>query len=103
MIGPEQPTYAVLATLRLPDGRSVALDDELHVEHLNYRRLVGRVPTFWVSLDGYLAQAWDYRVSYAGGKVRRRTDEVEVPAFDLGLEPQFNTVRAGSSTTTATA
>ncbi len=92
LVGPDQPTYQVLATLRLPDGRSVALDDELHVEHLNYRRLVGRVPTFQISLTAIWKQAWDFRVSYPGGKLRAGDgSRVKVPPFDLGLLPQFNT------------
>ena len=34
VVGHKQPTYGVLATLRLPDGRSVPLDNAVRVEHL---------------------------------------------------------------------
>ena len=45
IIGAEQPTYALLTTLRLPDGRSVEIPEEkLTVEHLNYKTIIGRVP-----------------------------------------------------------
>ena len=46
LIGPDQPTYRVLATLRLPDGDRSRSTTSSHVEHLIYRRVVGRVPTF---------------------------------------------------------
>jgi hypothetical protein len=83
---PDQPTYRILATLRLPSGVSVPLDDELQVEHLSYKTLVGRVPTFWVAVKGIWKQAWEYRLRYDGGIV----NGVDVPAFDLGLQPQFD-------------
>src|SRR4051812_44334103 len=76
---PTMPTYAVDATLRLPDGRSVPIDD-IHVEHLSYRRLAGIVPTMFVYVNGVWTQAWTFRVSYPGGH--------GVPPFDLGLTPQ---------------
>jgi hypothetical protein len=84
-IAPDQPTYQTLATLRLPSGKSIRLDDRVRVEHLDYKTHVGRVPTFWVAVKGIWTMAWDYRVSYEGGKV----DGDEVPPFDLGVTPQF--------------
>ncbi len=90
-VGAKQPTYKVLATLRLPDGRSVALDDKLNVEHLSYRDIVGRVPTFVVATTGVYKQSWDYRVSYGGGTVRAGDGtSARVPAFDLGVVPQLS-------------
>jgi hypothetical protein len=85
LTGTDLQQYQVLATLRLPDGRSVPLDNRLNVEHLAYRQVIGRVPTFWVTVTGIWKQAWKYRVSFAGGDV----DGVSVPAFDLGLTPQW--------------
>jgi hypothetical protein len=90
LVGPAQPTYTVFATLRLPSGESVALGDAIHVEHLSYKTIIGRVPTFWVAVKGIWKQAWDYRVSYPGGDVA--TPEaalVHVPPFDLGVVPEF--------------
>jgi hypothetical protein len=75
--------YYVIATLRLPNGRSVLLDDRLKVEHLSYRTIVGHVPTFMVQVKGIWKQAWTYRVRYPGGK--------GVPAFDLGFASRFRT------------
>jgi hypothetical protein len=83
--GSDQPTYQLLATLRMPNGKSVKLDDKLRVEHLSYRTFAGRVPTFWVAVKGIWTQAWDYRVSFPGGTV----DGVSVPPFDLGVTPPF--------------
>ena len=86
---PDQPTYRVLATLRLATGESVPLDG-IHVEHLSYRHSVGLVPTFFVQTHGVWEQAWDYRVSYGGGPVRTADGRtVDVPPFDLGFEPQW--------------
>lgn len=91
LVGMRQPTYRVMATLRLPDGRSVALDDKVHVEHLSYREIVGRVPTFVVATTGMYKQSWDYRVSYGGGALRAGDGSlVDVPGFDLGVVPQFS-------------
>lgn len=71
IVGNDQPTYAILATLQLPDGRSVVIpEDQLNVEHLNRKTMIGRVPTFWVSVTGIWRQDWDYRVSYDGGPVK---------------------------------
>ena len=90
VVSPDQPTYQVLATLRLPSGESVPLDKDIGVEHLSYRTIVGRVPTFMVQVTGVWLQAWDYRVSYGGGRVRvPGGGTVHVPAFDLGVVPQF--------------
>ena len=77
---PGMPTYAVNATLRLANGRSVPVND-IHVEHLSYRRLAGIVPTMFVYVDGVWTQAWTFRVSYPGAH--------GVPPFDLGLTPQI--------------
>src|SRR3954454_23361058 len=70
VIGSDQPTYKVLATLRLPDGRSVAFDEALHVEHLSYRTIAGQTPGPFVQVKGIWKQAWDYRVSFGGGRGR---------------------------------
>ena len=85
VVGQDQPTYQTQATLRLPNGKSVPLNDGLRVEHLDYKTHVGRVPTFWVAVKGIWTMAWDFRVSYEGGTV----GGVKVPAFDLGVTPQF--------------
>ena len=92
IVGKEQPTYALLTTLRLPDGRSVAIPDEkLTVQHLNYKTIIGRVPTFRVALHGIWRQSWDYRVSFDGGTLDGPDGKpIDVPAFDLGLEPQWD-------------
>jgi hypothetical protein len=86
---PGMPTYEIDATLRLPDGRSVAIPD-LHVEHLSYRHLAGIVPTFAVYVNGVWTQSWDYRVSYPGGtETAPDGTKVQVPPFDLGLTPEI--------------
>ncbi len=92
LVGDEQPTYAVLTTLRLPNGKSVEIPEEdLTVQHLNYKTIIGRVPTFWVALTGIWRQSWDYRLTYEGGRVEAPGGKrVKVPAFDLGLEPEFD-------------
>jgi hypothetical protein len=91
LVGAGQSTYRVLATLRLRGGRSVPLDDELRVEHLSYRTLIGRVPTLFVSTTGVWVQAWDYRLSHPGGTYRAPNgDVVTVPPFDLGVVPQLD-------------
>ena len=88
--GAKQPTYKILATLQLPDGRSVALDNAVQVEHLSYRKIVGRVPTFAVAIQGMWTQSWDYRVRYPGGTVTAPDGTpVKVPPFDLGVTPQL--------------
>ena len=90
IVGPDQPTYRVLATLRFPDGRSVALDDDLQIEHLSYREIVGRVPTAFVAVQGHWIQARDFRVSHPGGQdTAGDGSTVTIPPFDLGLEPQL--------------
>jgi hypothetical protein len=90
--GKDQPTYRVLATVRLPNGVSVPLDDELHIEHLSYKTFAGRVPSFWVAVKGIWDQSWEYRVKYRGGHVERPGGgkPVRVPRFDLGVVPQFD-------------
>jgi hypothetical protein len=90
-MGQEQTTYQLLSTLRLPTGESVPLNDKLRVEHLEYRRSVGRVPTFWVAVKGLWTQAWKYRMSYPGGVEELPNGEtIKVPAFDLGVVPQLD-------------
>lgn len=90
VVGSDQPTYKVLATLRLPDGRSIPLDDALHVEHLSYRTIVGQTPGPFIQVKGIWKQAWDFRVSYGGGMVKAPDGSIaRVPPFDLGLTPQF--------------
>src|SRR3712207_6654503 len=89
IVGSEQPTYGVLATIRLPDGRSIPLDNAVRVEHLSYRTIVGRVPTFMVSVQGIWKQSWDMRVTFPGGAMKASDGtRVKVPAFDLGVTPQ---------------
>jgi hypothetical protein len=103
VLGPDQPTYRVLATLRLPSGESIPLDDVLSVEHLSYRHLVGRVPTFAVAITGVWTQAWTYRISFPGARVTAPAGHtVEVPPFDLG-SCRSSTRRTRRSTTRATA
>jgi hypothetical protein len=90
VVGSKQPTYAVLATLRLPDGRSVPLDNAVRLEHLSYRTLIGQVPTFQVDVQGIWKQGWDFRVTYPGGTAKDGAGKpVKVPSFDLGVSPQF--------------
>ena len=82
------PVYRVLGTVRLPSGQSVALDDKFLVEHLDYREIVGRVPTTFVAITGQWTQAWGWRVGYPGGPAKAGDGTtVDVPAFDLGIEP----------------
>ncbi len=92
IVGKEQPTYALLTTLRLPDGRSVAIPEEqLDVQHLNYKTIIGRTPTFWVALTGIWRQSWDYRVAFKGGELEGPDGKpIDVPAFDVGLEPTWD-------------
>jgi hypothetical protein len=96
-VDPNQPTYRVLATLRLPSGVSVPLDRELHVEHLSYRHLDGVSGALLQgvglqrTLESLVTQAWQYRVSYGGGTLATPDGgHVTVPAFDLGLDPAFS-------------
>jgi hypothetical protein len=84
-VNPEQPTYRVLATLRLKDGTNVRLDDKLHAEHLEMRTLDSIASTAGNALATPWTQGWRFRVSYPGGKV----GGVDVPPFDLGLTPHF--------------
>jgi len=81
--------YYVIATLRLPNGQSVVLDDRLRVEHLSYRTNAGKTPTFMVFVTGIWKQAWTYRVGYPGGNVKAPDGMVSVPAFDLGFASRF--------------
>jgi len=90
VIGSDQPTYKVLATLRLPDGRSVALDDAVRIEHLEYRTIVGQTPGPFIQVKGIWKQGWRFRASFGGGAVKAGDGTVaQVPPFDLGLVPQF--------------
>ncbi len=91
VVGPEQPTYQVLATIRLPSGESIPIDNALHVEHLSYRTLTGNVPTFAVQVKGIWRQSWAFRVKFGGGSFRAGDGTtVDVPPFDLGLEPNYD-------------
>lgn len=90
IVGEKPPTYRTMATLRLPTGASVPLERDLRVEHLSYRTLIGHVPTFQVQVQGIWTQDWAHRVSYPGGTVKTPDGKaVRVPAFDIGLLPQF--------------
>jgi hypothetical protein len=92
VVGKNMPRYTVSTTLRLANGESVPLGDGaggVLVEHLDYRTLIGQVPTFDVSISGIWKEAWGYRVSYPGGVVTAPSGPVTVPAFDLGFNPQF--------------
>ena len=90
VVGPEQPTYQVLATIRLPTGESIPIDNALHVEHLSYRLLTGNVPTFAVQVKGIWRQSWAFRVKFDGGRFRAGNGTtVAVPPFDLGLRPNY--------------
>ena len=82
------PTYRVMGTVRLPSGQSVALDDQLLVEHLEYREIVGRVPTTFVAITGQFTQAWRLRVGFPGGTAKAGDGStVAVAPFDLGIVP----------------
>ena len=88
--GKDQPTYKVLSTLRLPDGRSVNLDDAVRVEHLDYRKIVGQTPGPFIQVKGVWTQGWKFRASFGGGKVKAGDGTMaDVPPFDLGLTPQL--------------
>ena len=90
VVGQDQPTYKVLSTLRLPDGRSVALDDAVRIEHLDYRQIVGQTPGPFIQVKGIWKQGWKFRASFGGGDVKAGDGTVaHVPPFDLGLVPQF--------------
>jgi hypothetical protein len=87
---PNQPTHDVLATLRLPNGKSVALDD-VRPEHLSYRHF----DPIGVSGGGdgprsQWTQSWAFRVSHPGGRVKAPDgSRVRVPSFDIGLKPRW--------------
>lgn len=88
---PNHPTYRVLATLRLPSGESVRLDEKLHAEHLARRSLDGINGPYGPMFASPVVQAWSYRVSYPGGHERTPDGrEVRVPPFDLGLVSPFD-------------
>jgi hypothetical protein len=82
---PNMPTYRVLATLRLPNGKSVPMNRELHAEHVDMRELSDDAHSFSASLNSPMVQAWKYRLSYGGGVI----GGVKVPAFDIGLSPPW--------------
>lgn len=88
---PDMPTYQVLATLRLPNGTSVALDDrDLDVEHLDRRLIDGINSAGNGSMLSMDRQTWQYRVRYRGGSVLAPDGRrVTVPPFDLGFVPPF--------------
>ena len=82
------PTYRVMGTVRLPNGQSAQVDDRLLVEHLEYREIVGRVPTTFVAITGQWTQAWRLRVGFPGGTATAGDGTtVDIPPFDLGIEP----------------
>jgi len=82
------PTYRVMGTVRLPSGQSVVLDDQLLVEHLEYREIIGRVPTTFVAITGAWTQTWRLRVGFPGSTATAGDGTtVVVPPFDLGIEP----------------
>ena len=82
------PTYRIMGTVRLPSGQSVALDDHLLVEHLDYREIVGRVPTTFVAVTGQWTQAFRWRVGFPGGTAKAGDGTtVDIPPFDLGIVP----------------
>jgi hypothetical protein len=82
------PTYRVMGTVRLPNGKSASMDDRLFVEHLEYREIVGRVPTTFVAITGQWTQAWRLRVGFPGGTAKAGDGTtVDIPPFDLGIEP----------------
>lgn len=82
------PTYRVMGTIRLPNGQSAAMDDRLLVEHLEYREIVGRVPTTFVAITGQWTQAWRFRVGFPGGTATAGDGTtVDIPPFDLGIVP----------------
>jgi hypothetical protein len=85
-----QPTYRVLATLRLRNGTSVRLDDKLHAEHLAMRSLDSIASAAGNTVGSPWVQGWRYRISYRGGRVRAPSGKmVRVPPFDLGFKPVF--------------
>lgn len=83
--------HRAMATVRLPTGESVALDeDRVVVEHLDYRTYDGEIPQFASQTTGTMTQAWRARLRYPGGRESTwdgRT--VDVPGFDLALVPRF--------------
>lgn len=82
------PTYRVMGTVRLPNGKSAQVDDRLLVEHLEYREIVGRVPTTFVAITGQWTQAWRFRVGFPGRTATAGDGTtVDIPPFDLGIEP----------------
>jgi hypothetical protein len=89
-VNPKQPTYRVLATLRLKDGTNVRLDDQLHAEHLEMRTLDNIASMTGNGLATPWTQGWRFRVSHPGGTVAAPDGRpVRVPPFDLGLTPHF--------------
>jgi hypothetical protein len=82
------PTYRVMGTIRLPSGQSAAMDDRLLVEHLEYREIIGRVPTTFVAVTGQWTQTWRLRVDFPGGTATAGDGTiVDIPPFDLGIVP----------------
>lgn len=86
-----QAGFQVLATMQLPDGSSVALDNrDLRVEHLS-RRFLEFLPGQGGALLSPYTQSWNFRMRYDGGRARNTDGEiVEVPPFDLGLTPALD-------------
>jgi hypothetical protein len=88
---PNMPTYRVLATLRLPNGVSVPLNQQVHAEHLDYRHLDTIASASGTTLSSLVTQAWKLRISFPGGTVQGADGRpVRVPPFDLGFVPPFS-------------
>jgi hypothetical protein len=88
---PQMPTYRVLATLRLPNGVSVPLNQQLHAEHLEYRSLDTIASAIGTDIATPVTQAWKLRISFPGGVVRTAGGApIHVPPFDLGFVPPFS-------------
>ena len=66
VLGRRPTPYYVLATVRLPSGESITLDEKVRVEHIAYRTIVGKVPTFMVQTLGVWTQSSKFRISYGG-------------------------------------
>jgi hypothetical protein len=89
-VKPQMPTYRVLATLRLPGGKSVPMNSRLHAEHLEYRHLDTIVGAWTNETNSLVTQTWRLRLSFPGGTVPDASGKpTYVPPFDLGFVPPF--------------
>ena len=82
---PKAPTYRVLATLRLPNGESVVLNDKLHAEHLEHRTVDSIASKAGTMISSAWVQGWKFRVAYRGGRPEVREREARPRA---GLRPR---------------